>query len=332
MRSGGGGGGGAGAETGAASWLPETKSTECRRNAISVTEGTTLRDELRAQFVNRGPNVVRWGDAIQEWREYIQETAASSLVFEEVTTGQRSYARRAHRWDVDYQRKQYAQLKDMERGIQEFYGRAWTGLITLTASSDVVPHPVDHLQELLSGREAALAALRRSLSDRTWDYWWVLEPHKSGYLHLHLAVVVEGRIGPSDLQPAVDSHLRQVNAAGQEAHQEAVEVRRGSEIENLGAYLNSYLGQYEEDPLEADEHIQAANAILWAAERRQTGASDRLREFMQWDAPDDPVEGDWQLTAILDPEGKERPVDPDVPGSVDRFELEVRYPDSPPDP
>jgi hypothetical protein len=264
-----------------------------------------------------------------EWREYIEETAASSLVFEEVNSGARSYARRAHRWDVDYQEKQYAKLKDMERGIEEFYGRTWTGLITLTASSDQVPHPVDHLEELLSGREAALSALRRSLEGRTWDYWWVLEPHESGYLHLHIAVVVEGRIGPSDLRPAVDSHLRQVTAAGETAHQDSVEVRKGEEIENLGAYLNSYLGRYEEDPLQADEHIQAANAILWAAERRQTGASKRLREFMQWDLPGD-VEGEWQLTAILDPDGKERPVDPDVPGSVDRFEVELRYPDSPP--
>lgn len=321
---------GAVAETGCGSWLPESKSTDSRRRAVSVTEGTVLREEMRSRFGGRGPNVVRWGDAIRKWREYIEETNASSLVFEEVSTGQKSYARRAHRWDVDYQRRQYARLKDMERGIDHFYGRAWTGLVTLTASSDMVPHPVDHLEELLSGREAALSALRRSLSDRTWDYWWVLEPHKSGYLHLHLAVVVEGRIDESDLRPAVDSHLRQVTAAGEEAHSDAVEVREGSEIENLGAYLNSYLGQYEEDPLEADEHVQAANAILWAAERRQTGASKRLREFMEWDPPEDLVAGEWQLTAILDPDGEERPVDPEVPGSVDRFEIQIRYPDPPP--
>ena len=291
----------------------------------------TLRRELRDPTVGRGADVVEWLTAISRWRGYIEETAASSLVFEDRSdpAGPRRYADRTHRWSPDYQEERYAKLKDMERGIERFYDRMWTGLVTLTASStDAAGRPrgpVDHLDELLQGRPAALEALRRSLAGRTWDYWWVLEPHESGYLHLHLAVVVEGPVRRRDLRPAVEAHLRRVGAAGEEAHEEAVEVRAGREIRNLGAYLNSYLGSYREDPLDAPEEYQAAAAVLWATGRRETGASRRLRRFMQG-FPPEPSEGDWALVAVIDGEGEERPVDPDVPGGVETFETAVRWP------
>jgi hypothetical protein len=282
-------------------------------------------------MVDRGADVVDWSTAISRWRDYIGETAASSLVFEDRSDpeGGRAYADRTHRWSPDYQEERYAKLKDMERGIESFYGDIWTGLVTLTASStdagDRARAPVDHLDELLQGRAAALEALRRSLDGRTWDYWWVLEPHESGYLHLHLAVVVEGPVRGADLRPAVDAHLRQVDAAGEEAHESAVETRSGREIDNLGAYLNSYLGAYREDPREAPEEYQAAAALLWATGRRETGASRRLRRFMEGDPPE-PSGGDWALVAVLDGDGEERPVDPEVPGGVETFETEVRWP------
>ena len=237
----------------------------------------------------------------------------------------RAYAERTHRWSPDYQEERYAKLKDMERGIESFYDRMWTGLVTLTASSEDVPAPADHLDALLGGRAAALEALRRSLDGRTWDYWWVLEPHESGYLHLHLAVVVEGPVRVADLRPAVDAHLRQVPAAGEAAHESAVEVREGREIRNLGAYLNSYLGNYREDALDAPESYQMAAAILWATGRRETGASRRLRAFMQGEELPDP-DGEWELVAVVDADGEERPVDSSMPGGVDTFETEVRWP------
>jgi hypothetical protein len=275
--------------------------------------------------VDRGADVANWDRAIRRWRQYIEETAGSSLVFERQRDGCRAYAARSHRWSPDYQEQRYAKLKDMERGIEDFYDRMWTGLVTLTASSRKVPAPVDHLDELLGGRAAALEALRRSLDGRTWDYWWVLEPHQSGYLHLHLAVVVEGPVRRADLRPAVDAHLRQVPAAGEEAHEDAVEVRQGREIGNLGAYLNSYLGTYREDPLGAPEEYQAAAAVLWATGRRETGASRRLRRFMQGDL--ELASGEcWTVVGVVGADGVERPVDPEVTGGVDTFTTEVRWP------
>lgn len=311
----------------AVSRLPETNSTDPRRLRLSTRGGVELRRELRDPTVDRGADVMDWSTAISRWRDYIGETAASSLVFEDRSDpeGGRAYADRTHRWSPDYQEERYAKLKDMERGVESFYDDIWTGLVTLTASSREVSAPVDHLDELLQGRAAALEALRRSLDGRTWDYWWVLEPHDSGYLHLHLAVVVEGPVRRADLRPAVDAHLRQVDAAGEEAHEQAVEVRSGREIDNLGAYLNSYLGAYRQDPLDAPEEYQAGAALLWATGRRETGASGRLRRFMKGDPPE-LSESDWALVAVLDADGEERPVDPEVPGGVETFETEVRWP------
>jgi hypothetical protein len=232
------------------------------------------------------------------------------------------YQESSHRWSPDYQEERYAKMKDMERGIDGFYDNLWTGMVTLTASSDEIA-PADHLLELLDGREKALAALRRSLDDRTWDYWWVLEPHQSGYLHLHLAVVVEGVVTEGQLQPAVEAHLRNCEPAGREAHADAVDVRPGREIGNVAAYLNAYLGDYASDPLEAPEYVQRANALLWGLQRRETGASRRLRQMMKGDDPE--PDEDWELVAIVDGEGTERPVDSEVPGGVDTIETEVVY-------
>lgn len=318
-----------GSETGG-SRLPVTNSTDPRRLRLTTRSGVELRRECENPAVDRGATAVTWETARERWATYIEETRNTELAFERVDAGGNGkfYRDRSHRWSPAYQEQRYAKMKDMERGIGEFYDDPWTGLLTFTASSDQVSAPVDHTNDLLEGRAAALEALRRSLDGRTWDYWWVLEPHESGYLHLHLAVIVEGAITERQLRPAVEAHLRNCEPAGREAHEEAVEVTHGREISNLAAYLNAYLGDYESDPLEAPEEVQAANAVLWATQRRETGASRRLRQFMKGEEPE--PEGEWQLTAVVDPDGEERPVDPEVPGGVETVTTEVRWGDSPP--
>ena len=320
-----------GVETGG-SRLPVSKSTPGpaqdlntrRPERLTASEGVTLRREMMDPTVERGADSVRWDEARRRWRQYVEETAATSLVFEG-PDGQRGYSDRSHRWSPEYQERQYARLKDMERGIEAFYSNPWTALLTFTASSDDVPNPVDHLEQLLDGRAAVIQALRRALEDRTWDYWWVLEPHESGYLHLHLAVVVEGAVPAVAFRPAVEAHLRQVPAAGREAHADAVEVKSGREIDNMAAYLNSYLGGYGTEALEMPENEQAAAAILWATGKRQIGASRRLRRFMQGNVMPEDSEEAWEFVAILDADGEERPIDSDAPGGVDTFETRVSW-------
>lgn len=263
-----------------------------------------------------------WGTARDQWADYIRDTRDTSYRFDRVDGGDTVYQESTHRWSPDYQEERYAKTKDMERGIDGYYDDLWTGMVTLTASSSRIA-PVDHLLELLEGRRTALAALRRSLDDRTWDYWWVLEPHKSGYLHLHLAVVVEGPIVESTLEPAIESHLRNCGPAEREAHEEAIDIRPGREISNLAAYLTSYLGDYRNDPLEAPEYVQRANALLWGLQRRETGASRRLRQMMEGDEPE--PDDEWELTAIVDGDGNEHPVDSEVPGRVSTIETEIVY-------
>lgn len=283
-------------------------------------------------MVERGADVVTWETATERWREYIRKTEGTSLVFEDASDREnRCYSQRSHRWSADYREREYAKLKDMERGIEDFYSRPWTGLLSLTASSKQVPNPVDHLGQLLDGRAAVLQALRDSLDGRTWDYWWVIEPHESGYAHLHVAVIVEGPVTEEQLRPAVDAHLRQVPAAGDLAHRDAISIQPGREIGNLAAYLNAYLGgSYGTNALDLPEHEQALAAVLWATGKRQIGASRRLRRFRKGDVELEDPESTWEFVAILDEDGDEHPVDPAEPGKVDRFVTEVRYPDPPP--
>ena len=297
-----------------------TNSTAHCRTRITTQGGVELRQELDNPMVDRGATAVDWGTARDRWESYIEKTRSTSLRFDQLDGDSTIYRECSHRWSPDYQEQRYAKLKDMERGIDDYYDNLWTGMVTLTASSDNIA-PVDHLDELLEGRRNALAALRRSLCDRTWDYWWVLEPHKSGYLHLHLAVVVEGPLIEKQLRPAVDAHLRTCGPAGREAHVDAIQVREGRTISNVAAYLNAYLGDYANDPLEADEHERRANALLWGTQRRETGASRRLRRMMQGDNPE--PEDDWELVAMVNGDGDERPIDSSVPGGVDTVTTEV---------
>lgn len=310
---------------------PQTNSTDPRRTRITNREGVKLRAEVENASVDRGATAETWSTAVSRWRSYIEKTRETSLRFDQVGGEATVYQQSTHRWSPDYQEQQYARMKDMERGIEDFYEEIWTGMVTLTASSDGIA-PVDHLHELLDGREKALAALRRALDGRTWDYWWVLEPHESGYLHLHLAVVVEGPVRESTLRPAVEAHLRHCGPAGREAHADAVDVRPGREISNVAAYLNAYVGEYGESPLDAPEHVRAFNSITWATGSRETGASRRLRKMMKAGGEiEEAAEEEWELTAVVDDDG-EHPIDKEAPGGVRTFQTEIRYPrHTPPD-
>jgi hypothetical protein len=158
-----------------------------------------------------------------------------------------------------------------------------------------------------------------------------LEPHESGYLHVHVEVFVRGPIDPEEFQPVIDAHLRNCDLAGEEAHEivadepdeSAVSVHRvgadrgDDEIENLAAYLSEYLGTYGGDPLDQPEHQQMASAVLWATGRRRFQPDDDAREFTRYDG-DDGDGGEWEMVAYA-VDGEERPVDPEHNGGVDRF-------------
>jgi hypothetical protein len=258
-------------------------------------------------------DAIRWDTAIEEWRRYIEESRDSAAIFEN-RAGDRVEGSDPNRFMQGYADKQYAKLKDLERGLRDEYGRRLhTAMVTLTGSSttdDGRPRPpVDHLVDLDESWEAVRRELHRTLDGRRWEYLAILEPHRSGYLHIHVAVFVEGVVTADTFRPVVEAHVRNSPAAGWDAHdldaddkdarpvsvQHVGTDRDDDTIENLGTYLAEYLHTYDGDPTDAPAHQQAGNAILWATGKQRWRPSQGAQKHMAANRSDE--DSEWEIVA-----------------------------------
>jgi hypothetical protein len=264
-----------------------------------------------------GAEAFEWREVTRRWRDYIRESRETSQVFMNDETGETVKAGYANRFMEEYSDRQYAKLKDLERGIRAEYGkRLHTSMLTLSASStteDGEPRPpVDHLLDLLESWGSVTRELRRVLEGRRYERLAILEPHQSGYLHIHIAVFVDGPVSAETFRPVIESHLRNCESASEAAHDieddSTVSVRHvGAErsedtIGNLGTYLAEYLGTYDGDPLSAEDHVQAANALLWATGKRRWRPSNGAQEYMRTNQSEG--ETPWEFVGIEDGAGE----------------------------
>jgi hypothetical protein len=280
-----------------------------------------------------GDRPLSWRESVHEWRDYIEDTEDTDAIFQNSETGQYHAGSNPHRFDPEYADKQYAKLKDLERGISEAYGRRLhTAMLTLTASSapdgEPLP-PVDHLNDLDASWDAVRRALSRQLDGRRWEYLAILEPHKSGYLHIHVAVFVDGVVTRDDLAPVIEAHLRNCPIAGEEAHDvtddSTISIRHAGAdrdlddddaLDELAVYLAAYLGTYGEDPLTAPDHVQMSNTVLWATGKQRWRPSNGAQQYMKsYQSEDD--DSPWELVGIRS--GTDYWPCEETSGGVDRF-------------
>jgi hypothetical protein len=294
-------------------------TAESLKQPLTERDGVGLRAEVFDQE-REGLHPVTWREAVWRWRDWYEDSRDSRPVFEN-SDGDRAKGSDPNRFHPDYGDKQYAKLKDLERGIQADYGRRLhTAMLTLTASSapserdgEALP-PVDHLDDLLGSWDAVRRALDHALDGRRYERLAILEPHKSGYLHVHLAVFVEGKVTKETFAPVIDAHLRNCDGAGEDAHDveddSTISVRWAGgdrdtgddHLDELAIYLAEYLGTYGDDPLEQPDHVQQANAVLWATGRQRWRPSNGAQEYMATNtSPPDPT---WELVGIEDNAGE----------------------------
>ena len=298
---------------------PQTASArESRKQPLTDQDGITLRTDVRDLDDLDGDRPVTWNRTIGRFRNYIRDRRGVSSVFEN-RDGDQVSGTDPHRFDPDYSEKQYAKLKDLERGVSDAYGkRLHTAMLTFTGSStpdgDPLP-PVDHLDRLLSSWDAIRRALDRALDDRRYERLAILEPHpgdgaNNGYLHVHMAVFIDGRVTRDDLAPVIDAHLRNCDIAEPDAHDTAdestISIRHAGAdrdldddevLDELAIYLAEYLGTYgDDDPLDAPEHVQAANAVLWATGRQRWRPSNGAQEYMAAEPRE--TSSEWELVGI----------------------------------
>lgn len=183
---------------------------------------------------------------IWEWRESVRDNRDTWVTFEN-EAGEEVSAEITDRFHSDVFDKRYAKLNDLVDGLEDEYTTLTTVMLTFTASSTTeegYPRPpVDHLLDLDASSGPVTAALDRVLDGKRWERVAIPEEHKSGYIHWHWAVLVEGRVEAEEFQPVIDAHLRNCPGAERDAHEilpndpdrSAMSVRRDGE--SLPAYL-----------------------------------------------------------------------------------------------
>lgn len=307
---------------------------------LAKEDGTELREDVCFDSLS-GVEAVDWVEATERFRSWYDDQRGTKVVIEN-ELGERSAFNTPNRFTPEYREMLYARAQALERGLRDRWGKLLhTAMLSLTASStddEGRPRPpVEHLRDLLASWEAVRRALSRILEDREWEYLAILEPHESGYVHIHIGVFVKGPVVAEQFQPVIDAHLRNCSTASRSAHEltEQVTVRRASHpsrndgVENLGAYLAAYMaGEYGNEATKMPPQVQRFYAVMWATGRQWFRPSDGAQELMQPEG-DDGDEHDWRLVGIApdgEPEEELIEVTPEKAGGVDKRRLRTDMP------
>ena len=335
------------------SWLSLSNRADGQNEGIDAStvrlakeDGTELREDVCFDSLS-GVEAVDWEEATERFGAWYDEQRDTQIVIEN-ELGELSAFNTPNRFTPEYREMLYARSQALERGLRERWGKLLhTAMLTLTASStdaQGTPRPpVEQLRDLDASWEAVRRALSRVLEDREWEYLAILEPHESGYVHVHIGVFVKGPVVVEQFQPVIDAHLRNCPTAGEQAHEltEQVTVRKSSHpsrnngVENLGAYLAAYMaGEYGNEATEMPAHVQRFYTVMWATGKQWFRPSNGAQELMQPPDDDDTDDGhNWQLLGIApdgDPEEEIIEIEPEaVDGGVRKRRLRTDMP--PPD-
>ncbi len=180
-------------------------------------------------------------------------------------------------------------------------------MITLTS------YQADHTipqawQALNKGRHNLLSMLSKHLGKI--DYFWVPEPHKSGYVHYHMAVF-------ADIPIELENKLRKLWAEKYQigSHTYGLDFSQKRDKKSKINHLKNYLSKYLEKGFLIGEWTTGMllfNAHLWDTGFRMYGASKRIRDMMNIkDEKDSDVV--WLETRMqtmeLTPDGEEVEID-----------------------
>lgn len=277
------------------------------RRAASVEPEQKLREEVvKEKHDYSGYKARSWNSLLNQFLLWHMDYDGLNMEFES-TDGDTITVPLNHSYMPEYGRKYYARNKALERQMLANFDNPHTCMLTFSGSSKNANGewrcPVDHINDVLDGVQQALKTLRNvmdgdlsySISDRVteWHYALVVEPHKSGYGHVHLALFVDGEIEKSDFERVIDTHLRHCDIAGKDAHdynhsnpkKRCISVNAVGDdgIENLGSYLSEYIGTMGDDLLDRPIEQLMHYAVMWASARQKVRYSESARDLIEAD-------------------------------------------------
>lgn len=195
-----------------------------------------------------------------------------------------------HRWKKAYRDKIYAKLKDAEEELERIFNaeNVPVTLLSLTAhqtDENGNPRPLGEvLQSLLDGWEDFRKVIHRETEGLKTEYIKVVEPHESGYPHIHVAIfgIADRSLADKIQELWVDKY----GVGGEWAHDEnSVKVARGrdAEMHSVAGYMMKYLNKSmvrENGQQQKVEGYEAFASLLWVTGKRQFSVSQGLSEAM----------------------------------------------------
>ncbi len=208
----------------------------------------------------------------------------------ELTTKFKPYI---HRWTEVYRKSIIAKLYQLEQAIGEEQNNVT--MITLTVYQRGMD-PITCLLNLMRAYRCLMDVMRKKYGKI--DYFWMLEPHKTGYAHMHL---LYWRI----LSECEQEHIRKLWERKYRAGKEGIGIKfslpeasedgtfKAGSIAKVRSYLIKYLskGLYKKwSPAEL-----LFNAVLWKTKTRMWGCSRNFSKIMK---PDIQEREDWECSEV----------------------------------
>jgi hypothetical protein len=214
-----------------------------------------------------------------------------------------------NRWGPSRRRELSEKLKRLEFWFEMQEDRPVT-MITLTSYQDGLTIPQAWFN-LNKSRGKLLKMIKKYCGDV--DYFWVPEPHKSGYVHYHVAVF-------ADIPTELENKLRHLWSTKYKtgSHTYGLDFSQKKNKENKIQHLKNYLSKYLEKGFLLKEWsigMFLFNTHLWDTEFRMYGASTRIRAMMniKEEKNSDIVWLETRMqTQELTPEGEEVQIDKQI--------------------
>ena len=270
-----------------------SKSTFARNLDFSSLPISSDAPKFRSIGEGESTRITTVAEGVDAFNDYLENKENASLVLQEKESGDVRVLPYNHRWTAEYRKMLYAKLKDAERALDQIFrkGPVPSTLFTLTAKqmgADGCPRPpMDVLEDLTDGWEDFRKALDRAIPDwvRT-EYIKVVEPHNSGYPHLH--VVVFGIASPRLQEMVKALWVDKYGIGGADAHKDSVTVARGraAQMQNPAQYVMKYLSKTavrSDGSKPTIEGFEAFSALLLISGKRQYSTSQGLSEAMKRD-------------------------------------------------
>lgn len=294
----------------------DRNATLARPTAGQETFGETLdpeelplTGEVEYRSINEADNarIESVADGIDAIHQYIENKKNATLVLQERESGDVQVLPYNHRWTEEYRTMMYAKLKAAERELERIFGDGPTPvtMLSLTAhqrdeNGDPRP-PGIVLSDLLDGWDKFRRVLNRATEGWRTEYIRVVEPHKSGYPHLHIAVF--GKADHSLTEKVRDLWVEKYDIGGATAHESAVSVAQGrsAQVQNPAAYLMKYLGKTTVRQSGEQQQVvgyEAFAALLWVTGKRQFSVSAALSEAMKIPKLEGSDEGSWEFIGV----------------------------------